>query len=359
VGPSARLGDHRAVDELPQAVDAVIIAADRALTFELADRYSEAVRVYVPHSEEDRYLPPPVPGVVAATVALSDRQARRIAACVGAGEVVRLRQPVDLRAFAPRARLAERPARALLLGNYHASAVSRAATIREAWAHAGLEWRDLGRGRGPTLDVAEAMADVDIVVGYGRAAVEGMACGRAVYIHDHSGTDGWVTADAYPAIEAGGFAVSTHRTGHDTQRIRADLDGYTPELGQVGHELARAHHDARAHAAELIAVIERLRPAATPAPVDPSALRSLILLSEAQLRAEGAADVSRQEVRRWTDEHARLFQTLVTERAAWQVERDAARRALSAAEARYAEVRATLRWRLVSALMRPFDRLRR
>ncbi len=346
-------------EELPETVDAVIIAADRALAFEFVDRYADAVRVYIPHSEEDRYLPPPVPGLVAATVALSDRQATRAAACVGAGEIVRLRQPVDLRAFAPRRRLAERPVRVLLLGNYHASAVGRAATIRAAWAHADLEWRELGRDRGPTLDVAEAMADVDIVIGYGRAAVEGLACGRAVYIHDHAGTDGWVTAASYPAIEAGGFAVSAQRTGHDAERIRADLDAYTPELGQLGHELARAHHDARAHAAEMIALIDRLRPATRPAPVDPSALRALILLSEAQLRAEGVADVSRQEVRRWSDEHARLFQTLSTERAAWQAERDAARQAVAVAEARLAEVTTTLRWRLVSALMRPFDHLRR
>ena len=143
------------------------------------------------------------------------------------------------------------------------------------------------------------------------------------------------------------------------------MSGYTPELGQVGHELARAHHDARAHAAELITVIERLRPAATPAPVDPSALRSLILLSEAQLRAEGVADVSRQEVRRWTDEHARLFQTLSPERAAWQVERpalqterDVARQAVADAATQLAEIKRTVCWRLVSALLRPLDRLR-
>ncbi len=109
----------------------------------------------------------------------------------------------------------------------------------------------------------------------------------------------------------------------------------------------------------MIALIDRLRPATRPAPVDPSALRALILLSEAQLRAEGVADVSRQEVRRWSDEHARLFQTLSTERAAWQAERDAARQAVAVAEARLAEVTTTLRWRLVSALMRPFDHLRR
>jgi hypothetical protein len=36
----------------------------------------------------------------------------------------------------------------------------------------------------------------DIVVGYGRSILEAIACGVA-YVHEHSGSDGWVTAENY------------------------------------------------------------------------------------------------------------------------------------------------------------------
>jgi hypothetical protein len=345
--------------ELPESIDAVIIGVYPALALRMADRYPGAARLFVPHSEDDRYLPPPLPGAVTATVALSDRQAERAAACVGAGEVVRLRQPVDLRVFGSRRRSAERPVRVLLLGHYHSSANGRGAAIRDAWADAGLEWLEIG-GQTATLSVAEAMADVDIVVGYGRAALEGMACGRAVYVHDHSGTEGWVTAESYPTLEAGGFAVSSHRTGHDTRAMREDLRAYSPELGQVGHELARAHHDARIHAARLVALIERLRPPATPspAPVDGSVARALIMLAEAHMRAEGLADQSRQEVKLWIQANAVLRDAMAEERANWAAERAVLVSLAGEADARLAAFKATRRYRLMAAVMRPLDRRR-
>jgi hypothetical protein len=40
-----------------------------------------------------------------------------------------------------------------------------------------------------------------------------MACGRAVYVYDMFGGDGWVTPEAYPALEADHFA------GQATDRV--------------------------------------------------------------------------------------------------------------------------------------------
>jgi hypothetical protein len=333
--------------ELPQEADAVIVGVDRALALKMANRYPDAARVFVAHSEEDRYLPPPIPGAVAATVALSDRQAARAAACVGSGEVVRLRQPVDLKTFSPRRPIGELPRRVLLLGNYHSLPEGRGAVLRRTWAHADLEWREVGVSAGSaTLAVAEAIGDVDIVVGYGRSAVEGMACGRAVYIHDHAGTDGWLTADTYPSLEAGGFAISTERSGRNNAAIREDLSAYSPDLGRVAHELARAHHDARLHVAELVALIDRLRdarPSLAPS-VDPAAAGALIALTGAHARAEAMAEARHLELKRASE--------------GWASERAALQQAALDAEQRLASIVSARRYRLMSALMRPLDRLR-
>ncbi|MEA2158439.1 MAG: hypothetical protein QOD66_819 [Solirubrobacteraceae bacterium] len=360
------------LDRLPADADGALITVDRVLALDLASRYPDAVRIYVPHSTDDRYLPPPVPGAVAATVALSERQARRIAACVEKGELVRLRQPVDLRRFSPRARPRERPARVLLLGNYHSLRNGAGERLREAWSDFDLEWHEIGGDRA-SLAVPQSIAAADIVVGYGRSAIEGMACGRPVYVHDHSGTEGWVTRESYAALEAGGFAVSDERRGHDIADLRRDLEAYDSELGRVGHELARAHHDAREHAAQLVEVMRRLRPA--PWPGHGSSLRAVTVLAEAVLRAETAAEQYRFEAKDWAEEHRRLqadyqrvnadyqrvnadYQRLEAVVRGLEHEPDAAAVSAGGLERRLQALR-SIRYRMMKALSRLLDWLSR
>lgn len=354
--------------ELPADPDAVIVGLDRGLAVRMAKRYPSAPRLFIVHSEEARYLPPPVAGAVTASVALSDRQAERARASVGAGEVVRLRQPIDLSVFSPRRPISERPRRVVLLGNYHSLPEGRGAALRRAWADGDLEWREVGAGGERTLAVADALSDADIVVGCGRSALEGMACGRAVYIHDHSGTEGWLTSEDYPRLEAGGFAISSARTGRDAAAIRADLDSYTQDLGQVAQDLARAHHDVRTHVAQLVALIERLHPGRPPAAVaDPSIARTLINLIEAHLRAEGVAEDHRFALKRargaWMTENRALEQAWRAEREAlehaWTEERQALERAAIAARRELETIKLTRRYRFTAAVMWPLDRLRR
>ena len=347
IGAMAALARERCLNvsaelnELPERAEGVIVGVDRSLAFELAGRYPDAVRVFVVHGIDDIHLPPPVDGVVAATVALNDRLAVRAAACVGAGEVVRMRQPVDMRRFSAGKQPAPRPARVLLLGNYHGAHGSRAQVIMDAWSRAGLSWDQVGHPRA-SLAVAERMTEADIVVGYGRSIIEAMACERPAYVFDHAGGDGWVTPDSYERIEAAGFSGLALGTPPDAARLRADLDAYRPELGQLGRDLVRAYHDARQHAAELVALLRRLSP--EPPPQQRSALRALALLSEAQLRAEIAHDHHRQQAKQWLDRALALEEQLVIQTA-------------QAAE-RLDAVRKTRRYRLAQMLAWPVEALR-
>ena len=352
---------------LPDRADTVITGVSQALALELAGRYPDATRLWVVHGE-NLHMPPAVPGVVAASVALNDRTAQLAAAVPGAGEVVRLRQPVDLRRFSPRGEPAPAPRRVLLFGNYHAHPGERATLLREAWAGADLEWRTAG-WPALELDPVAAIAEADIVVGIGRCALEGMACARPVYVHDHAGSDGWITPGRYEAVEAGGFAVSTARLPPDAARLRADLEAYDPALGRAGQDLARMHHDARRHAADLVALAERLAP--EPFALDRSATRALMLLAEAQIRAETAAERYRIEARQWAARFQTLHREHEEERIAWVAERDeeraaatrrqaeAATEAGAEAERRLAALKATRRYKLGAVLARPLDRLRR
>lgn len=75
--------------------------------------------------------------------------------CAGAGEVVRIRQPVDLCRFSPRGWARDRPKRILLLSDYLEIA-SR--SLKEAWSRPGLEWQRLGHPE-PTTPVAAEMGE--------------------------------------------------------------------------------------------------------------------------------------------------------------------------------------------------------
>ena len=346
-------------EELPDDADGVITGVHRGLALELAARYPQAARLFVVHSSEDIHLPPPTPGATAATVVLNDLHEARARACVGVGEVVRLRQPVDLRRFSPRGAHRERPRDILLLGNYHSGPAERAQTLREAWADAGLRWREVG-GEAQTLDVPAAIAEADVVVGYGCPMLEAMACGRPAFVHDQAGSEGWITPVSYARMDAGGFAVVGVRLPPDTEQLRADLGAYRPEWGRAGQDIARLHHDARDHAAALVALIERLGPGETVA--EPSAMRALAQLAESQLRAELRAEHYRVESKQWFSLYHGSLEERAREREAWAAERarledasaDVQVAAVQLAE-RLEAVRRTRSYRLAHALAKPLE----
>jgi len=112
----------------------------------------------------------------------------------------------------------------------------------------------------PTTDPSLAIADADIVIGYGRGVLEAMACGRAAYVLDHLGGDGWVTPDRYPALESDGFGGRAESDGVDADRLRRDLREYDPGMGLVNRDLIVANHRAAVHAQELVALLEAAAP---------------------------------------------------------------------------------------------------
>jgi hypothetical protein len=100
---------------LPEACDAVLVQ-DAAMAYALADRWPGAPQVFrAPSALYDFQSPPQLPGVVAAVVVCSDRMARHVEAMAGEREIVRLRQPIDIKRLCPRGEIRERPRRALLL----------------------------------------------------------------------------------------------------------------------------------------------------------------------------------------------------------------------------------------------------
>ena len=105
-----------------------------------------------------------------------------------------------------------------------------------------LELIQLGASSTPTISPEVEIAEADVVIGYGRVILEAMAMGRAAYVWDYMGGDGWVTPETYPVMEADGFNGCATDTTIDIKRLHSDLAGYRTDLGQLGADLVAANH---------------------------------------------------------------------------------------------------------------------
>jgi hypothetical protein len=299
-GPAVDLARARGLrlalssEDLPERCD-VLFAQDAPTAYELVARYPDAPLVHAAHADEyDFTTPPQVPGVASAVVVLHERVARHVAALGVVPEIVRLRQPVDVKRFYPRVPLHEEPKRALLLGNWIQP--DRLRLVMRACAEAGIACRELGGTSGTaTVHPEIELTSVDIVFGKARVVVEAMACGRAAYVFDHNGGDGWVTPERYELLEADNFGGQAEPVATDGARLRADLAAYDAGMGPANRDLAVANHSASRHAQALVALFERLVPRSGRSALP---MRELGRLARLQWEAEARAVVLTAEVLR-------------------------------------------------------------
>lgn len=343
-------------DDAGERPDA-ILAQDQMVAYALAERWPGVPQVFVAHGAyRDESMPPQIPGGAVATIVMNDRVEARARALAATGPVVRLRQPIDTELFRPRGRPHRTPRRAVLFGNnLRGQALDRAVGALEG---AGLEVDHVGWHGHSEVHPERALGLADIVVGYGRCALEGMACGRPTYVFDHRGGDGWVTAASYRALEGNGFAGTATDESLDPDALAAALAGYDPELGQVGRALVERHHNAFHHANELV---QLLRDVQAPAPIDAVAASELRRLSLRLWDAEWRAGVLSEEA---SDLHERLRVTqaelhqAMTNMSGEAATAAAARERVGALERELLALKTTARYRLAAALAAPLDRFR-
>jgi hypothetical protein len=261
----------------------VALLQDAAVAYEVAEACPRARAVFVGHSENfEPQSPPQLPGTVDVAVALNDRVQERLRRFAAKYEVVRLRQPIDTERFLAGAPLPEVPRRALLLSNNVVA--DREAMMEQACSEAGMELVRAGGAGRQTNDPREALRAADVVIGYGRAVLEAMACGRAAFVYDWAGGQGWVTAESYPAIEAAGFGGRNEEV-LDTRGLADAFSRYDPSMGPVNHDLVMAHHRANVHVQQLVDIFERLAPPSA-RPEAPLADMARLVRLEWRARAE-------------------------------------------------------------------------
>ena len=342
-GDGAEVAQERGVEVVDESglaneFDAALVQ-DAGVAYLLADLCPAIPQLFVAHSSKfDLQAPPQLGDTVGAVVALNDRVARRMRSFATAADVVRMRQPIDVERFVPRGPLPEVPRRALLLSNNPNA--DRLAMIEDACEEVGLELVRLGGLSGHTADTGTALTGAEIVIGYGRSILEAMACGRAAYVYDWKGGDGWVTAESYAAIESDGFAGGATDDAVDRATLVEHLRRYSPTMGAVNHDLVIKHHRAGIHTQELLTRIESL---ATPGARQRTPFKEMARLARLEWRAKlEAADLAR----------GNTYLRQLLDAAEKEVDKamDVARRAQGRAERTAAEYEATLSWRLTRPL---------
>ncbi|HVE68403.1 MAG TPA: hypothetical protein VNB64_07465 [Solirubrobacteraceae bacterium] len=335
--------------ELPLEVDGAIVH-DEVVALKLAARYPHVPRVFVCHS--DRFgidTPPQVPGMVAAVVAMSDRVARYVEGMAVVPEIVRLRQPIDLERFRPAGSARAQARRLVAIGNYLDG--ERRTALSEVADELGLECRFFGAGDQRTDAPEVEMAAADIVVGKSRVMIEAMACGRAAYLYDYFGADGWVTPESYPAMEADAFWGEATDEPADRARLRRELAAYRPEMGMLNRDLAVLHHSVRDHAGALIDLLDRLRGDRAAVRVDAPLATMAVMAQRAWLAESALIDVRRQ-----VDTHRQAMDELEGELRHQRDRSDKAEELARQAARAVEEIKASRRYRLAGRRSRPVER---
>jgi hypothetical protein len=360
-------------EHLPADVDA-IVSQDHDVALQMRKRYPDARHAFVVHSELlDINAPPQLPDVVGAVVVLHDRMRRHVEGLANRPPVVRLTQPVDVERFASRQPPRDRLERVMLLGNYHRS--ERRLLVESVCRELGVECCVVGFHTETTERPELAMNDADVVIGKDRVIIEAMACGRAAYVYDLYGGDGWVTPERYEGLEGDNFGGTAFGEVVTRERLLRDLAEYDAAMGLANRDLVNAHHNAIHHVDRLVGVLESLSAAPIELPRALDELARLVRVAwqhearahhhsfEVEVVRERAALVERERdaaLERAARATADAANAASAERdaRAWLAQAEDRLRQAEFLEAETTAFRQTSRYRLANALASPVDVVR-
>ena len=193
--------------------------------------------------------------------------------------------------LSPRGTVSARPRRAVLLGNYLRGEARDA--IVDAWSAAKVEVVQVGVLTRPTLDVAAAVADADIVVGKGRAVLDGWRAAGRRSSTTRSGRTGGSPRRRTTGSRPTRSRASPSRASLDRDGLTRALDEYDPGMGLVNRDLVLKHHQDRKHTEALVELFRGLGPVGDDRP---TAAAELARLSRLRWKAELEAEALRSQV---------------------------------------------------------------
>jgi hypothetical protein len=220
----------------------------------------------------------------------------------------------------------------------------RRAVLVEAFARSGIELELFG-GKEPaqSLHPQDDMNRADIVIGKGRVIMEAMACGRAAFVYDDFGFDGWVTPASFDELLQTGISGASTSKSATVEHVVAELAEYSQSMGEVNRDLAMSTLSVARHSGELIEAFERVLDGELSPPSNDSA-SELARLNRVSWRHESSAFQLRGQLRVAAEEYEELRQRSEAE--------------IAALDQKLSAVVGSRRWQLLNKLLAPIDRLR-
>lgn len=323
--------------DLPQQID-FFLPQDLPTAYDLLEARPDVPQAFTWHSHTyDVDLSPNLEGSTAVIFTHYTSALTRADALSFKPPIVEVGQPINLSRFSPHGPIGERPTKAAAISNYLVG--DRRAILVEACEKAGIELTIYGVNEPQSsINPEIEMNAVDIVFGKGRVIAEALACGRAAYLYDFYGTDGWITADNFAEFAGSGFAGYVTEHSADPDRIAADLtEGYKPTMGMVNRDLALSRFTDWRHAAQIVTTLEKH-------------------LGERPAHNDSAFELARITRTSWAFESE--LHILRHKMNVLGAEQLATNERLAETEGKLNQIVESKRWRYLTAALAPLDRLR-
>ncbi|MGB0872773.1 MAG: hypothetical protein ACPGYP_06505 [Solirubrobacterales bacterium] len=324
-------------EELPEDID-IFFAHDAPMSCAMLEKRPDVPQMFFWHSSYfDFNVNPQITQACARIVALWPSCFRRIDGLAEKPKTLSLTQPVDLTRFRVQRPINQRARTVVALSNYLHGEKLR--IVERACELAGLEFRLVGSGgEGVSMRPQDAINDADIVLGKGRVIVEAMACGRAAYVYDVFGADGWVTPDTYEGLSDVNFAGSANASNPTAEELATDLAGYSSSMGESNAAIAANLHSASTHTTALVKAAEEVLAEGSRPPVRPDAYELQRLVRVAW----------RHETEAFNAKNRMIDESLRRGDAEWELEKSRAE--VARLQADLAALRSSPSWRITAPL---------
>lgn len=233
----------------------VIFAQHNRCAYALREAFPYVPMVYCAHGNWVEIEQPPRGIEVQAWVAVNERvRDNLVRQYVPEEDISIIRDFVDTDVFTPVEPLQEKRPRVLFVSNYKKW---RTFDILEAACRrTGMTLTAIGAQYGRRRPVEEAMNAADIVVGWGRCVIEGLACGRAVISYNKLLGDGYLTRGRYFESRERNFGEYECRFRFTADELAGELLRYNPADGAENRDLALRYHDAIGGVNQVLRVVE-------------------------------------------------------------------------------------------------------
>lgn len=210
------------------------------------------------------------------------------------------RNLIDTERFAPHSRINDSP-RKVLISSGRMDPLTRR-TIEAACERMGLQLSSIGQDGVRQVYPERSMNRADICISLGRGILESMACGRAAFVLDYNGGDGFVTSENIDEVQKCNFSGRRYQIRYDVDGLCREFSKYRAEMGETNRRLIEERFSVRT---QLKDWLQLYRTALTDRPGPPLATRRIDFHREALRITREQASLKRQ-----LDINTRLIEAL-------------------------------------------------